>query len=352
MEFLQNTWHFAAWGADIEPGKLFARTLLGKPLVFFRPSDGAVVALDDRCAHRAAPLSMGRLDGDRVVCGYHGLEFDGSGACVRNPHPSGRIPAAARVRSYPVVERHTGLWIWLGDEAADPALIPDFSKLDDTGPSVTRRDHMVMDAAYDLIVDNLLDCSHTSFLHEGILGNQPMIAAPTEVRQSGRTLNVIRTARNVPPPGMFDMLFRQDGAPVDCWTDFRWDPPSCLLLDVGVTRPGRPKEEGTGYFGTHILTPETERTTHYHFAATRWNIRAGSETEEMRQKISDLRRFAFEEQDEPMIRAQQRIIDLTPPHELKRVLLETDAGVVRWRRIIDEMIAAERRPSERLAVGA
>jgi vanillate O-demethylase monooxygenase subunit len=344
MEYLRNTWYFAAWSADIKPGAFFPRTILNRPLVFFRGTDGSVNALDDRCPHRFAPLSMGRLDHDRVVCGYHGLEFDGNGTCIRNPHPSGKIPAAARVRSYPTVERHSGVWIWMGERAADPSLIPDFSKLDDTseGPGVTRRDHIVMDVPYDLIVDNLLDCSHTSFLHEGILGNIPMVAAPTTITQTGDTLNVVRHACNVPPPGMFDMLFRQDGAPVDCWTDFRWDAPSCLLLDVGVTPPGRPKEEGTGYFGTHILTPETDTTTHYHFAATRWNIRPGSESAETRQKISDMRRFAFEQQDEPMIRAQFNRMRAAAHDELKPAMIETDIGVVRWRRIMGKLIAAER----------
>lgn len=346
MDFLLNAWYFAAWSANIQPGSLFPRTLVNRPLVFFRQENGSVTAFDDRCPHRAAPLSKGRLEGNKIICGYHGLQFDASGVCVRNPHPSGKIPAAAHLRSYPVVERHSGVWIWLGERAADPSLIPDFSKLDDTGPNVTRRDHIVMNASYELIVDNLLDCSHTSFLHDGVLGNQPMIAAPTEIKQSGNTINVIRYSRNVPPPGLSDMLFRQDGAPVDCWTDIRWDPPSCLLLDVGATQPGRPKEEGTGYFGAHILTPETDRTTHYHFSATRWNISPGTESEDMRQKISDMRRFAFEEQDEPMIRAQQHVIDMTPPSELKFVMLETDLGVIRWRRIIEQMIAAERRPPD------
>jgi vanillate O-demethylase monooxygenase subunit len=344
MEYLRNTWYFAAWSTNIKPGAFFPRTILNRPLVFFRGTDGSLKALDDRCPHRFAPLSMGRLDRDRVICGYHGLEFDGSGTCIRNPHPSGKIPVAAQVRSYPTVERHSGVWIWMGERAADPSLIPDFSKLDDTseGPGVTRRDHIVMDVPFDLIVDNLLDCSHTSFLHEGILGNIPMVAAPTTITQSGDTLNVVRYACNVPPPGMFDMLFRQDGAPVDCWTDFRWDAPSCLLLDVGVTPPGQPKEEGTGYFGTHILTPETDTTTHYHFAATRWNIRPGSESAETRQKISDMRRFAFEQQDEPMIRAQFNRMRAAAHEELKPVMIETDIGVVRWRRIMEKLIAAER----------
>ena len=72
----------------------------------------------------------------------------------------------------------------------------------------------------------------------------------------------------------------------------------------------------------------------------------------MRERISDLRRFAFEKQDEPMIRAQQRILDMTAPGALKRVTLETDLGVIRWRRIIEQMIAAERREGERVAAEA
>src|ERR1700688_4281682 len=103
MEFLQNTWYLAAWSDRIKPGELFPRMILNRPLVFLRRQDGSVVAMDDRCPHRFAPLSMGHAEGDRIVCGYHGLEFDSaSGACVRNPHNTGKIPAAARVRTYKV----------------------------------------------------------------------------------------------------------------------------------------------------------------------------------------------------------------------------------------------------------
>ncbi|NKQ56987.1 aromatic ring-hydroxylating dioxygenase subunit alpha [Amycolatopsis sp. K13G38] len=350
MDYLRNTWYLAAWSEDIKDGKLFPRTLLERPLVFFRDTDGTVVALDDRCPHRFAPLSMGKLDGGRLRCGYHGLEFDSAGTCVRNPHGAGRIPRAALVRSHPVVERFGGVWYWAGDKEPDPALIPDFARLDDDA-QVTRRDHLVMDAPYDLIIDNLLDCSHTSFLHDGMLGNAEMLPVPTEVIQDGTTIRVVRWARSVPPPGMFDMLFRGDGAPVDTWTDFRWDPPSHLLLDVGVTPPGRPKEEGTGYFGTHILTPETATTTHYHTAAARWGIQPGTESSGVRLKVSDMRRFAFEEQDEPMIRAQHRTIQAFGADAPRPVLLETDAGVVRWHRIMDELLAAEREDNAPAANG-
>jgi len=351
MDYLRNTWYLAAWSADVRAGELFPRTLLDRPMVIFREESGQVAILEDRCPHRFAPLSLGRLSGDRVTCGYHGLQFDSSGACVANPHGNGRVPRSAVVPTRTAVERHGAIWMWAGEEEPDPALIPDFSKLD-SDEYVTRRDHLVMDAPFDLIIDNLLDCSHTSFLHDGILGNSEMLGVRTEVVQEGTTVRVIRRADSVLPPGMFDMIFKADGKPVDTWTDFRWDPPSHLLLDVGVTEPGRPHDEGAGYFGTHVLTPETATTTHYHTAATRWGVRPGTESEEVRLKISDMRRFAFEEQDEPMIRAQHRNIQAFADDGLRPVLLETDAGVTRWHQVMDELLAAERQRAEQAPSGS
>ncbi len=341
MEYLRTAWYLAAWSADVVPGRMLARTLLDRPMVFFREPNGLVHALEDRCPHRSAPLSMGRLNGDRLTCGYHGLVFDSTGACVGNPHGDGRIPRGTSVPTRTVVERHGGIWMWAGDGTPDERLIPDFSILD-SEDFVTRRDHLVMDAPFDLIVDNLLDCSHTSFLHDGILGNEQMLGVRTQVVQTGTTIRVVREAASVPPPGMFDMLFGRGGQLVDTWTDFRWDAPSHLLLDVGVTAPGEDRRAGTGYFGTHVLTPETATTTHYHTAATRWGLQPGTDSDEMRLKVADLRRFAFEEQDEPMIRAQHHNLRAFAADAPRPILLETDAGVVRWHRIMEQLLDAER----------
>jgi vanillate O-demethylase monooxygenase subunit len=97
-EFIENAWYVAAWDHEIGPDALFARTLLGKPLLFYRREDGGVVAMDDRCCHRAAPLSIGRKEGDCVRCLYHGLKFDFQGVCVEMPGQE-RIPPMARVRT-------------------------------------------------------------------------------------------------------------------------------------------------------------------------------------------------------------------------------------------------------------
>jgi vanillate O-demethylase monooxygenase subunit len=336
-DYLRNAWYLAAWSAEIKQGELLARTLLERPMVFYRNTSGQVVAMDDRCPHRFAPLSLGRLVDDRLICGYHGLEFDADGACTRNPHGAGRVPRTAKVPTHHVVERHGGAWLWTGWKEPDLSMIPDFSLLD-TDDNVTRRDHLVMDVPYDLILDNLMDCSHTSFLHEGILGTADMLPARTEVVQDGTTVRAIRRSASAEPPGMFDMLFHNDGKPVDTWTDIRWDPPSHVLLDVGVTTPG--------HFGIHILTPETATTTHYLTAANRWGIQPGTETEEIRIKVADMRKTAFADQDEPMIRAQHHIIEAFKNlgEELKPVMIETDAGTARWHVVFDKLLAAERDP--------
>lgn len=342
--FLMNTWHMAAWAEQVPPGELLARTIMDEPVVLFRDASGAAVAMEDRCPHRFAPLSRGRLTEGRIACGYHGLEFEGTGACVRNPHGSGKIPAAARTRTYPLVARHSILWIWMGDPAAaDPMLIPDFGVLDDvSSASVVRRDSMVMDVPYELIVDNLLDCSHVCYLHEGILGNQDMVPVRTSIaqRDGGDGFTVSRFMPDVPIPRMFALWYQRDDVQVDTWSDITWFAPACMLLETGVTEVGRPRAEGTGMTSVHILTPETKETANYFFSGRRWGIRPGTETEEMRQEISDLRRFAFEEQDEPMIRAQHRIMRMTPP-TARPVMLETDVGVVRWRRTMEKRMTQE-----------
>jgi vanillate O-demethylase monooxygenase subunit len=345
--FLRNTWYMAMWSQDLEPGKLLARRILNESIVFFRKTDGSVAALADVCPHRFAPLHLGALlPGDRVQCGYHGLEFDAGGSCIFNPHGNGTIPPGAQVRSYPVVEKHTIVWIWMGTEAADAAAIPDFSVFDGA-PSehVSRRDHIVMNANYDLVTYNLLDLSHVSYLHSGILGNAETIKAAIDVRQDGDTVYVSRCQENVTVPPLMRLTFKPEVERGDLWRTMRWDPPGCMLLDFGVKDVGTPRESGSGYYGVHILTPETGTTTHYHFSSVRHNVLADETqlNEEIRREISRLRRFAFEEQDAPMIEAQQRLIlELEENGKERRpALLAVDAGPARYRRVMDRLLQEE-----------
>ena len=122
--FLRNYWYVAAWARDLGREPL-ARIMLNEPVVLFRKRDGTPVALEDRCIHRRLPLSMGRLIGDDIQCHYHGLVFDGTGACIKIPGQE-RIASAVRVKSYPVVERNQCIFVWMGDpDAPDEIQDPD-----------------------------------------------------------------------------------------------------------------------------------------------------------------------------------------------------------------------------------
>jgi len=339
MSFVKNAWYVACWSDEVKAGELFTRTLLDERVVFYRRPDGTPVALRDRCPHRFIPLSMGRLRDDVVECAYHGLQFDSSGACVRNPHGDGRIPAAARVQAYTVHDRHGMLWIWMGEAAADPALIPDYGMLDEGSGYRTSRGRLHINANYELMGENLLDLSHISFLHEGLLGSPEQVHAKQEVVQDGDRLQCNRWMPNVSVPGVFDMLFRRNGQPVDMWTNMRWDPPGCFLLDTGVHAPGESRERGAWYYGIHILTPETARTTHYHFAAAR---PPGPELDpETNARLAEMRRIAFEDQDKPIIDAQQDALGENDFWDMKPVLLNVDLGPVRMRHTLERLRKAE-----------
>ena len=344
MEFLRNTWYAALWAQDLAPGQLVPRTFLNEPVVLFRQADGTAAAIADICAHRFSPLSKGKIvHGNHVRCPYHGLEFDGRGQCVGNPHGDGRIPNHMKVRAYPVHEKHSLLWIWMGNRPADTGLIPDFTLLDpDSGRMVSKRDWILMEAGYRLITDNLLDLSHTAVIHDGILGSEHTIRADLTVTETGNQLRVARELPNVPVPGLYDLMFRRDGGLVDLWMNMRWDAPGCLLNDTGVKPPGEPRDAGTGFFGTHFLTPQTEDTTYYLFAAVRFNPISWGEPldSEIHRQLSELRRIAFEDQDQAIIKAQQANIRRAP-YPLKPVLFDIDIGPARYKRVLDTMIHRE-----------
>jgi vanillate O-demethylase monooxygenase subunit len=342
--YVRNAWYVAAWSENIGEGQIIARTIMNEPIVLFRKADGAVAAIEDRCAHRFAPLSMGKIvGGDRIQCPYHGLEFDGSGACVHNPHGSKAIPSRAHVKSYPVVEKHKAVWIWMGGAPADAGKVPDFRVLDNVPElHTTKRDSITIRANYHLIIDNLLDLSHTSYLHEGILGNADTVESEITVEQEGDDIVVGRRASDASPPGMFAQFWPNHPPRVEKFTRMRWMAPATLRLLTGICKVGADPESGTGYHAVHMLTPEHERSTLYHFTAVRFGVMTTDETlnRELQDKIARMRRFAFAEQDAPVIEAQQEAIERAG-QPLDPLTLAIDVGPVRYKRVLDKMLQAE-----------
>jgi vanillate O-demethylase monooxygenase subunit len=206
----------------------------------------------------------------------------------------------------------------------------------------TKRDRITIKANYELIVDNLLDLSHTSYLHAGILGNADTVESDIEVTQDGDSVTVTRHASNAEPPGMNKLMWPQAPARCDKITRITWMAPSTLRLMTGICAPGMPAETGTGYHAVHLLTPETDRTTHYFFTAVRYNVQTTDEAlnREIQDKIAKMRRFAFEEQDAPVIEAQQRTIDESQT-TVDPVILAIDVGPVRYKQVLKRLIAAE-----------
>ncbi len=333
--FLRNAWYVAAWSNEVGSG-LFERTILGESVLLFRQPDGAPVAVSNMCPHRFAPLHMGRIVDGAVQCPYHGLRFDTRGACVHNPHGDGHIPAKARLRNYPIVERHDMLWIWTGEHAlADPAGIPDFSC--HTDPRFPTSGGVIeMRAHYELVTDNLMDLTHAEFVHEGILGSDAIARGQHEVIQRGTTVYSNRWCPDGLAPPAWDAAFGHYGKPVDHWLYMRWDAPAHMLLDVGVTPVGRPRDEGVWVYGTDILTPKDENSTWYFWGISRSHDVDNPAVGEAWERAIDA---AFGGQDKPMLEAQARMMAGRTFDELDPVLLKSDSGPMRCRRLLAKLIA-------------
>jgi phenylpropionate dioxygenase-like ring-hydroxylating dioxygenase large terminal subunit len=339
MDFLKSAWYVAAFSNEITTA-LFERRICGESIVMYRREDGGITALSNRCPHRFAPLTKGRLlPGGVIKCGYHGLEFDGTGTCVHNPHSPGSIPAGARVRSFPAVERHGMVWLWLGRaEDADHASIPDFSFAADPNYN-TQRGCLRNRGGYELYIDNLMDLSHVPYVHPGTLGNDDMHGGKRQVLQDETTIASNTLYENVRASPFWDAQFGSTGEPVDHWQDISWRAPAHMLLDVGVTKPGRPRSEGVGILTVHVITPETASSTHYFWSASR---RYAMDNTSLDRALHDVVASAFTGEDEPMIASVQEAMGQQTFDELHPVLLAPDAAAIRVRRTLKKLIEAER----------
>jgi len=335
--FLRNTWYVAAWAKDVTR-ELMGRTFLCEPVCLYRKEDGTAVAIGDTCPHRFAPLHQGLLKGDAVECPYHGLQFYATGRCSLNPHGDGKAPAAAKVKHYPLEERHGLLWIWMGaPERADAALIPDYGFLTDTSRG-TVGGYINVSANYELLTDNLMDLSHGQFLHASWMQTTDFVKGKHEVFQEGNVVHSNQGAPDSAPQAAYGKDMANGN--VDQWWDIRWTPPSVMVLEVGMAELGQLRQGGKRTLSAHLLTPETETSTHYHFANSR-DFR--TQDPEMDERIRAWQRGGFAGQDKPMIESIQQRMGTPDLMSLNPVLLPIDSGAVRARRVLRGLIDAENR---------
>lgn len=335
---LKNAWYAAWWADDLSIDQLHPRTIADEPIVFWRDRHGSPQAILDRCPHRAAPLSLGKRIEGGVQCGYHGIAFDGAGACVLNPH--GPILSALKTRSFPVAERHKLIWIWMGaEEQADTDLIPDLRCMDDAPATAFSKGFMPTAAGHLLIADNIIDLTHADYLHPTSLGGGALTRTKPTIKVNPNSTMFVEwlSSNEVPTPFFKSELADPDGA-VDSWVNVLWYPNGVMILGFGATGTGRPREEGIDNWAVHIVTPETAQTTHYFFANSR-NYRL--EDVEYNNHYAAAMRHAFFSEDKPMLEGQQSRLGAADLFDCSPVLLASDEASTRARRILSRLVEAE-----------
>ena len=343
--FPKNAWYVACTPDEIAT-KPLGRRVCNEKIVFYRGPEGRVAALEDFCPHRGAPLSLGSVEDGKLVCGYHGLVMGCDGKTVSMPNQ--RVQGFPCIKSFPVEERYGFIWVWPGEpEKADPALIHHLEWADNPewayGGGLY---HIACD--YRLMIDNLMDLTHETYVHASSIGQKEIDEAPVNTRVEGETVITSRSMEGVMAPPFWQAALRGNGladdVPVDRWQICRFSPPSHVLIEVGVAHAGKGGYDAdpahkAGSIVVDFITPETDTTIWYFWGMAR-NFKP--EDEVLTETIRTGQGKIFAE-DLDMLEQQQRNLIAYPDRALLK--LNIDAGGVQSRRILDRIIAAENQPS-------
>ena len=336
--WITNAWYAAAWDHEVGHAPI-ARTICGVPMMFYRKLDRSVVGMRDACPHRLLPLSMGLREGDSIRCKYHGLKLSPDGTAEEMPLKAEKVNKRVCAETFVVEERHRFVWVWVGDrQAADPRLIPDLWPCSARGWTVDGG-YFHVAADYRLMVDNLMDLTHETYVHAGSIGQPELMEAPLETRVDGDRVFVSRWMPGIDAPPFWRGALKKDG-PVDRWQICEFIPPSAVIIDVGVAPVAagatlESHDQGARGFVIDAMTPETETSTHYFWGMARnFDIDDAGFTARFRQQQG--RVFA---EDVEVLEAQQRSIAANPDMKLRGYSI--DQGSVRARQIIARLKAAE-----------
>jgi phenylpropionate dioxygenase-like ring-hydroxylating dioxygenase large terminal subunit len=331
-----NRWWVAGFAWELSD-KPIPRKILNRPIVFFRLPSGEVGALEDRCCHKELPLSCGTVELRGIRCGYHGLLFDSTGACVEIPGQD-RIPSKAKVTSYLVKEQDQIIWVWIGESPDEKPTSPPPSY-----PFHSRPDFQFgggsyhYDAPYQLIHDNLMDLSHLGYVHLKTIGGNARVhmGAETRVNSEGEFVQLVRLMPDSEPPPTYTAAWPFKGR-VDRWQEIEFHVTHIRIwtgaMDVGSGRLEDPERDGFHMRGFHGITPETATTTHY-FWSMATNPHPG--VENGTQTVIDQSAATFDE-DKTVIEAQYRN-QLDFPRRA-RLYIHVDVGPNRARRVIDSLV--------------
>jgi len=342
--YLRNTWYVAEISAKVGSTPRAIR-VLGEPIVLFRRENGEAVALEDACAHRKAPLSMGKVVGDEIQCPYHGMRYDARGTCTSVPG-SGAIPTTARVRSYPVADRYSFLWIWMGaSESADVSLIFPVAGWDDPSIGRTQPDSMTVACNYGYINDNLLDPSHVAWVHPSSFGGPSCQQTPLTTTALPDGMLVSRWMLNDTVAPFYAQFVRFQGA-TDRQQHYEVRYPCHAIIKAVFAPAGTGAPEGSLHPDTFLMdsynfmTPIDESATRYFWFQTR-NFAPGDAA--VSELIATSVLGAFNEDKVILEAVQLGMATARTPN----IDLAIDNGPTRFRRRLKQMIDAERLVADR-----
>jgi len=344
--FLRSAWYVAGWATEFEGGRLHARTIINEPIVLMRDADGILIALEDRCPHRWAPLSLGRIEDGTLRCMYHGIRFSTDGRCIEVPGQEKPSPGL-RARAYPVVERHKWVWVWMGKaDEADETLIPNASYLD-LPDRYTFFGSLDYDADYRLINDNLLDLSHLAYVHAATIGRSASAdGAPPPITNGAGAQSIERGVRNNSWKTGKMVVLPSDAEAGDLWAALDYMVPGLYIRRIAMFPPGTGEACGFGDPGDSVdalvdsftcqaVTPMTPTSTRYFYSGGQ---RIGDGSPESAQQVFALVEQAFAE-DKVMIEAQQRVISNHPGKRMGWI--NADRGLSLFRSTMERLIAEE-----------
>jgi phenylpropionate dioxygenase-like ring-hydroxylating dioxygenase large terminal subunit len=273
-----------------------------------------------------------------VQCPYHGLEFDGTGRCVHNPHGTGARPSALNVRAFPLVERDGLVWLWSGAKAlADETKIPDFSaRIDPKRRNVGGR--CTVECHYQLMVDNLMDLGHFQYVHRSNAAIDGFDNIERKVVVENGTITNLMSFPSATPNVLALKFLDFDNRPMHMWTDMTWHPVSAMQNFIAFAIAGTPKEESLNTYGTHIVTPETATSAHYFYGASRNFALDDSAVD---QAYRDWQKQALTLEDKPITEAIQTRLPLVQRMKLAPSMLACDEAAVRVSREIERLTIQE-----------
>jgi len=327
----RNMWWVAATVDEVTATPM-ARWILEMPVVLYRTEDGTPVALDDRCPHRWAPLSEGRVEGDQIVCPYHGLRFRPDGVCVHVPTQT-KVPPTADIAHYPLRESGAFVWIWMGDPEAiadsDPPV--DLSYTDDPDWSVV---HGYYDVACNwvLIRENVLDLTHIPHLHAKTFRQNDWDTIP-KVSIDGDVITYQQSFDPAPLSPLFCHAITQVGTMPSLAVSFS---------DWQITDPD-PEPDARSEFlmrGCHIVTPGLRGQTHYYWAAAFdiADVPADAIATSRRNVVE-----AFDEDKHLLERMQAQLQNDPRGEQAVEVGLVADGAGLRVRQVLNRKLDAEGR---------